>query len=405
MENALLSYEERMRWFHQARFGIFIHWGLYSILGRGEWVMKVEHIPAEEYAEMAKQFNPSKFDARNWMSLIKESGAKYVVLTTRHHDGFCLYDSKVSDFTSVKTAARRDFVAEYVGAARDAGLKVGFYYSWLDWRFPGYYDHKAQPDSAKAMVDQAGEQIRELMTNYGKIDILWYDGHWVPGLAEEELADFWHSREVNAMVRSLQPHILINNRCGLTEDIDTPEQHVTASQPGRGWESCMTMGDACGWGYIHNNPNFKTSTQLIQYLVTAASTEGNFLLNIGPKPDGTIREEEAERLKAIGKWVKVNGESVFGSRRYPFEVSPWGVGMIGTGTAKEDNVYIHVFRWPQQGEICIPGFSKKIISAIILGTGQTVTVELASNGRTFLKALPAVPPDKHDTVIKLVIAD
>jgi len=391
-----MSYEERLAWFHEARFGIFIHWGLYAIPSRGEWVRYMEQIPRAEYAELAKQFKPAKFDANAWAALAKEAGAKYMVLTTRHHDGFCLFDSKVSGFTSVKSAAKRDFVAEYVEAVRRAGLKVGFYYSWLDWRFPGYFDVKGEPESAKAMVEQAGAQIKELMTNYGKIDILWYDGHWVPGLQGEEIPAFWNAREVNAMVRKLQPHIIINNRSGLEEDIDTPEQHVTASRPGRAWESCMTMGDSCGWGYIHNNPNFKTVTQLIQHLVTAASGEGNYLLNIGPKPDGSVRREEVDRLRAIGRWLSVNGEAIYGSKR-----SPFGAGILGPATAKGNTVYLHIFRWPKQGELSIPGIKNEVKSAIVLGTGQKARIERGSNNRTFLKDLPKAPPDPHCTVVKM----
>jgi len=393
-----LTYEERMKWFHQARFGIFIHWGLYAIPGRGEWVMHVERIPTEEYPELARKFNPKSFDANAWAALAKEAGAKYMVLTTRHHDGFCLFDSKASDFTAVKTGAKRDLVAEYVKALRKAGLKIGFYYSLLDWRFPGYFDQKAHPESAKAMVKQAHEQVKELMTNYGKIDILWYDGGWVPGLKGEEIAEFWGAKELNAMARKLQPHIIINNRSGLAEDIDTPEQHVTASAAGRGWESCMTMGDSCGWGYIHNNPNFKTVPQLIQNLVTAAHGEGNYLLNIGPKPDGTIRKEEVERLKAIGKWLSVNGESIHGSERCPF-----GAGMLGLTTAKGNNAYLHIFRWPKQGELSIPGIKNKIKSATVLATGRKARIEPGSNCRTFFKDLPKAPPDPYDTVVKLVL--
>jgi len=394
-----MTYEERLKWFHQARFGIFIHWGLYSIPARGEWVMHVERIPNDEYSKFARQFNPKKFDADTWAQLAKEAGAKYMVLTTRHHDGFCLFDSKKSmgNFTSVQTAAKRDFVAEYVKACRKAGLKVGFYYSWLDWRFPGYHDIKGNPESAKAMVKQANDQIEELMTNYGKIDILWYDGHWVPNLESDKIAEFWNAKEVNAMARRLQPHIIINNRSGLDEDLDTPEQHVTASKPGRGWESCMTMGDSCGWGYIHNNPNFKTVPQLIQNLVTAAAGEGNFLLNIGPKSDGTIRKEEVTRLKAMGKWLAANGESIHGSERCPF-----GAGMNGTATAKGNNAYLHIFRWPRQGEVSVPNIKNKIKSATVLSTGQKASIETAPP-RTFIKGLPKTPPDPYDTVIKLVL--
>jgi len=392
----VLSYEERIKWFHEARFGMFIHWGLYSIPARGEWVMYVERIPKEEYARLAKRFKPKRFDADAWVALAKEAGAKYMVLTTRHHDGFCLFDSKVSDFTSVKTAAKRDFVAEYAEAVRKAGLKVGFYYSLLDWRFPGYFDHKAHPESARAMIEQAHAQVEELMTNYGRIDLLWYDGAWVPGIEGKDGAEFWRTKELNAKVRSLQPHIIINNRSGLPEDLDTPEQHVTASEKGRAWESCMTIGDSVGWGYIHNNPNMKSVTQLIQHLVTAASGEGNYLLNVGPKPDGTIRKEEVDRLRGIGRWLRVNGESIYGSERCPF-----GAGIVGLTTAKGNNAYIHVFRWPKQGEVVVPGIGNQIKSATLLATGQKARVEYGSNGRTFLRDLPKTPPDPHDTVIKL----
>ena len=390
------SYEERLKWFHQARFGMFIHWGLYAIPARGEWVMHQEQIPAEEYAPLAQQFNPDKFDANEWVALAKEAGMKYMVLTTRHHDGFCLFDSKVSDFTSVKTAAKRDFVKEYVEAARAGGMKVGFYYSWLDWRFPGYFDVVGKPESAKAMVKQAQDQIKELMTNYGKIDILWYDGNWVTLPEGGDNAEFWGARQVNAMARELQPHIIINNRCGIEEDLDTPEQHVTASKPGRGWESCMTMGDSCGWGYIANNPNFKTVPQLIQHLVAAAAGEGNFLLNVGPKPDGTIREEEVTRLKAVGEWMKANGESIYGSER-----SPLGGGIVGRTTAKGNTAYFHVFRWPTQGEVCVPNIKNEIKSATILQTGQKLEIVKASNNRTYFKGLPVQAPHPYDTVIKL----
>lgn len=390
-----LSYEERLKWFHEARFGMFIHWGLYAILGRGEWTMHIEHIPPDEYEKLAKQFNPKKFDADAWAQLAVDAGTKYMVFTTRHHDGFCLFDSKVSDFTSVKTAAKRDFVAEYVDAARRAGLKVGLYYSLLDWRFPGYYGPPADAESAEAMVRQAHDQVKELMTNYGKIDILWYDGGWLPNGVDQSMAEFWRSEELNGWVREKQPHIIINNRSGLPEDLDTPEMQITASEQGRGWESCLTMGDA-GWGYIHNNANFRAVPQLLKELVTAASGEGNYLLNVGPKPDGTIRREEATRLRAIGKWLRVNGESIYGSERCPFRA-----GMLGLTTAKGNTAYIHVLRWPRQGELSIPGIKSKIRSATVLCTGQQGVVEAGSHDRTFIKGLPKTPPDRYDTVVKL----
>ncbi len=393
-----MTYEQRMKWFHQARFGMFIHWGLYAIPGRGEWVMHQEQIPADEYAKLAWEFNPGKFDADEWAALAKAAGMKYIVLTTRHHDGFCLFDSQASDFTSVKTAANRDFVAEYVEACRKAKLKIGFYYSLLDWRFRGYHVGKDKdPKSVKAMVAQAHAQVRELLTNYGKIDIMWYDGAWVPGIAPEDIPAYWNSAKLNRMVRRLQPHIIINNRSGLPEDTDTPEQHVSASAAGRGWESCMTIGDSCGWGYIRHNPNMKTVTQLIQHLVTAAAGEGNYLLNVGPKPDGTIQKEYVDRLLAIGKWMEVHGESIYGSQRCPF-----GGGMIGMWTAKGNNAYLHVLRWPGE-EACVTNVGNRVRSARVLATGTRAQIEQLPNGRLFLRGLPNRPPDRHDAVIKLTL--
>jgi alpha-L-fucosidase len=360
--------------------------------------MLAEHIPNEEYAELADQFKPDRFDANAWAALAKEAGAKYMVLTTRHHDGYCLFDSKVSDFTSVKTAAGRDFVAEYAQAARKARLKVGFYYSLKDWRFDGYWDAVRCPDSARAMVDQAHAQVEELLTNYGRIDIMWFDGRIVVGVEPEHRAEFWRSKELLAMIRRLQPHILVNDRIDVPADIDTPEQRFRATAPGRAWELCLTMGDAECWGFTHHNPNFKSVTNLIQHLVTAAAGEGNLLLNVGPKPDGTIREEEVERMRAIGKWMATNGESIYGSQQCPFRG-----GLVGKYTAKGDVVYVHLFRWPAQGEIVIPGIKNDVLSATILGTEIRGAIERRSNDRTVITGLPISPPDPHDTVVKLVL--
>ncbi|MCX8183670.1 MAG: alpha-L-fucosidase, partial [Crenarchaeota archaeon] len=224
--------EKRMSWWVEARFGMFIHWGLYAIPARGEWVMYCERIPKNEYARLAQKFNPKRFDADKWVELAKQAGARYMVLTTRHHDGFCLWDSSVSDFTSVKTAARRDFVAEYVEACRKAGMRIGFYYSLLDWRWPAYWDGpEKNPEGWKEFRNYVHAQVRELLTNYGKIDILWYDGGW------PHSPDAWGSEQLNAMVRSLQPEIIINNRSGLPGDFDTPEQRIEVSH--RPWEACM----------------------------------------------------------------------------------------------------------------------------------------------------------------------
>ncbi|MBT9151037.1 MAG: hypothetical protein DDT40_01221 [candidate division WS2 bacterium] len=395
--------EKRIDWFKEVRFGMFIHWGLYSIPARGEWVMDVEKIPKEEYALLANRFSPKKFNADDWVRLAKEAGMKYVVLTTRHHDGFCLFDSKVSDFTSVKTAAKKDFVAEYVKACRKYKMKIGFYYSLLDWRFPGYYNKERYPESFKKMVEQAHLQVKELMSNYGKIDYLFYDGEWIPGVklnrtmatgyeTSPEIAKSWHSQELNRMVRKLQPRIIINNRSGVAEDVDSPEQNIVSSKKGRIWESCMTMND--NWGYSRGDKNWKSTRQLIMNLVRCVSGDGNFLLNVGPRPDGTIPATSVNRLKEIGKWMKINEESIYGCGKAPF-----GGGMVGLTTAKKNKVYLHLFRWPGK-EICLAGVKNKIKSAHLLASNKKVSVSQKGE-RLFIKGLPEKSPDPIDTVIVL----
>jgi len=393
-----LSYKERTKWFHEARFGVFVHWGLYSIPARGEWVMLAENIPNDEYAALADQFRPKRFDADAWMTLAKAGGAKYFVLTARHHDGFCLFDSRVSDFTSVKTAAGRDFVAECAQAARGAGLRFGLYYSLKDWRFDGYRDALRYPDSAKAMVEQAHAQVGELLTNYGKIDLIWFDGRVVTGVRPEQRGEFWRANELVAKIRRLQPGILINDRIDAPADIDTPEQRFRPVAPGRAWELCLTMGDAECWGYCDHNPNLKSATNLIQQLVMAAAGGGNLLLNIGPKPDGSVQKEEFVRMRTIGDWLAANGESVYGS-----ETCPLKGGLTGKFTAKANNMYVHVFRWPRQGEIVIPGLKNNVVSAEVLGTAIEGRIERRSNDRTVITGLPTTPPNPHDTVLKLVL--
>ena len=392
---------ERMKWWTEAKFGMFIHWGLYSLLERGEWTMLVERIPRKEYAELAWKFNPpGSFTPENWVKIAKGTGVKYMVLTTRHHDGFCLFDSKASDFTSVKTAAKRDFVKEFITSCRKHDMRVGLYYSLLDWRFPGYFQRRKYPESFEAMVKQAHAQVKELMTNYGKIDILWYDGGWIPGTdVKKDTPVLWKSRELNGMVRRLQPHIIINNRAGLPEDTDTPEQHTTASEAGRYWESCMTMGDSCGWGYIKNNPNMKPTTQLIQNLVTCASNGGNYLLNIGPRADGSIRKEETVRLKDIGTWLKKNGEAIYGTERIPAGFGLWGAGMLGMATAKGNNSYLHIFRWSGK-TATVTGIKTEVVSAKILATGKQVKFR-QDGGKLVITGLPEEPPDRYGTVIAL----
>ena len=388
---AVTAGETRMQWWHEARFGLFIHWGVYAIPARGEWVMHVERIPKEDYRPLADQFNPTKYKPREWVALAKEAGQRYMVLTSRHHDGFSLFDSQVSDFTAPKTAAKRDLVGEYVEACHKAKMRVGFYYSLLDWRYDAYWaGPEKEPQAWADLVGYVHEQVRELCSSYGKIDILWYDGGW-PWTAEQ-----WRSAELNAMARRLQPDIIINNRSGLPEDHDTPEQHVTASDAGRPWESCMTIND--NWGYSSGDRNFKSVRQLVYNLVRCASGGGNYLLNVGPRADGTIPASSASRLRRMGEWLRENGESIYGAGQAPF-----GGGMVGLTSAKGSKVYLHVLRWPGD-EMCLAGVEPKVKRAKMLASGDKLKVEQIAQGqRLFLRGLPRKARDPLNSVITMEV--
>lgn len=377
---------DRTEWWTDARFGMFIHWGVYAVPARGEWVMHQEKIPAQEYALFADQFKPRRYDPRAWVALAKEAGMKYMVLTSRHHDGFSLFDSKVSNFTAPKTAAGRDLLREYVDACHAAGMKCGFYYSLLDWRYPAYWDGPEKNPAAWAdFLKYVHAQVRELMTNYGKIDILWYDGGWPHN------AEAWQSKKLNAMVRRLQPHIIVNNRSQLPEDFDTPEQEIKSSD--RLWESCMTMND--NWGYVPGNAKYKSTATLVRNLVRCVSGGGNYLLNVGPKPDGTFPVMAQTRLKQIGRWMDVNSESIYGCGRAPFAADE----AIGLATAKGNTVYLHVFNWPGE-ELAMSGVNVRVASAKMLATGDRVRVK-QDGDRLILSGLPVRAPDPWDSVIAL----
>ena len=387
MSSLLSKVPERLKWWVEARFGMFIHWGLYAIPARGEWVMFFERIPKTEYAKLARRFNPKRFDADEWVALAKEAGMRYMVLTTRHHDGFCLWDSQVSDFTSVKAAAaKRDFIAEYVEACRKAGMRIGFYYSLLDWRWPEYWDGPSKnPKGWNKFREYVHAQVRELMTNYGKIDILWYDGAW-PYTAED-----WQSKHLNEMVRDLQPDIIMNNRSGLPEDFETPEQHIQYFD--RPWESCMTISEAW-WGYHAGDKHLKSPLEIIRLLVRCVAGNGNLLLNVGPRADGSIPEAYARRLRVVGEWLKRNGESIYGAGAAPFKAAH-----LGQITVKGNKAYVHVFYWPGK-EMCVAGIGNRVLRAYMLATGESLSFKQKED-RLFVYGLPRRPPDPIDTVIAL----
>jgi alpha-L-fucosidase len=374
----------RMRWWHEAKFGMFIHWGLYSVLGRHEWAMEEEGIPVPEYEQLAKRFTPQPNAARAWARLARKAGQKYMVMTTKHHEGFCLFDTKLTSYCAPKQACGRDLVKEYVEAARAEGLRVGFYHSLMDWHHPDGARCAQDEAARRRFVDYIHGQIRELLTNYGKIDVLWYDVSWPLD------AQGWESERMNEMVFKLQPDIVVNNRNGLPGDFSTPEQHIHAEESGRAWESCMTMNDS--WGYQRADDNWKSAKTAIRNLSACANGGGNYLLNIGPKPDGSIPEESVRILSAVGQWMDRNGATIYDSE--PCQASN---SVFANFTRKGNTLYIHVYFWPG-GTVAIGGLQAKVVSARLLASGQKVEFE-QERFRVRFKGLPATAPDEPVTVI------
>ena len=400
---------EDMQWFHDAKFGMFIHWGLYSLLGRGEWVMFNERMNTSEYAKLTEKFTAEGFDAKAWAMTAKEAGMKYMVLTARHHDGFSLFDSKVSPFNSVNSAVGRDLVREYVEACRNEGLKVGLYYSPMDWRFPGYFFPEMYFDSAIAMRDQCKEQLRELMTNYGKIDILWFDGEWLAhggikfegekgwyrdedfGMDEMFFKTnyFWESEKVLAMVRELQPSIMINNRFNWKGDFHVRERSVGSMRTDKPWDTndCLTRS----WGWIPDMPMLSLR-ELVKNMVSIVVRDGNYLLNIGPTGEGIMELRQVERLSQTGEWLKKYGEAFYNTRGGPFLPGEWG----GT-TYRGNTVYVHIVEW-NEDKIMLPSI-KNTLTSFSSMTSQNVEVKQTD----FAIEIYVPVEDRHalDTIVVL----
>jgi alpha-L-fucosidase len=410
----------RMNWWHDAKFGMFIHWGVYAIPGKGEWIQWNQQIPVEEYAKLADQFNPDKFDPDQWASLARSAGMKYIVLTTRHHDGFCLWDSKSSyrDFTIMNTPAKFDAVDKYVKACRKYDLRVGFYYSPLDWRFPGYFFPDLYRGNAEKMKEQTYKQVRELLTGYGKIDIMWWDGggdDWLAFGCEPKGTELrkrdtkwpqdkhfagkplWEGNKLNAMVRELQPDIIVNDRANspVVEwegDFTTPEGKIGKYNTSRDWETCDVLAGSWGW---QPNQKPKSLEYIITTMVRVVTGDGNYLLNVGPRPDGSIEPDQAERLKEVGTWMEKYGESIYKTRGGPFPNSEWG------GFTHKDNIiYIHVLDWSKMPEL-LPAIDRKIRKATCLSGGK-VSFSQSQNGLKI--SVSGQPENTIDTIIKLELA-
>ncbi|MEO7983896.1 MAG: alpha-L-fucosidase, partial [Bacteroidota bacterium] len=415
--------DKRMQWWRDARFGMFIHWGLYAVpagewkgaTNHAEWIRTTAQIPLEEYNKFVPQFNPVNFNAEAWVQLAKNAGMKYITITSKHHDGFCLWDSKYTDFDIMSTPFKRDVLKELADAVRKiGGIKLCFYHSIMDWHHPDYNqrrewekDRPVTGTNRKRYITYMKNQLKELVTSYGDIGVIWFDGEW---------ENFWthaDGKELYNYVRSLKPGIIINNRvdkgrsgmAGMTSegdycgDFGTPEQEIPETGlPGVDWESCMTMNN--NWGYNKADKKFKSSKELIQNLADIASKGGNLLLNIGPKADGTFPQESIDRLKTIGEWMKINGESIYGTTASPFAHIPWGritQKKIGENT----RLYLHVFDWPANGKLILSGIGNKPLKVFALAGKKNLSFTSSEN--TIVINIPALADDKINTVIAVDI--
>ncbi len=415
--------DERTAWYRAAKFGMFIHWGPYSLASvEASWQImtpKPGGISEAEYRALPPRFNPSRFDPDAWIDLARAAGQQYMVFTSKHHDGFCMFDSSYTDYKITKTPYGKDIVKQLAGACQARDMRLGFYYSPPDMHHPDFRDTSkpasetwhGQPDRSQwpGYLDYMQLQLTELLTRYGPVALIWFDG-----LDHQEKYD---GRRFLNLIHSLQPDALVNDRIGVPGDYVTPEQFVPSAIPIKQahfsavdqsvnkelkpgvprpedfqlWETCMTINNT--WAYNQNDHDYKSAQRLIRALVEVASRGGNFLLNVGPQPDGSIQPEFQERLRAIGDWMAVNGESIYGTTYGPIQ----GVPAIRT-TMKRETVFVHVFDRPSGG-LQIAGLNKKVVSAHLLATGQPLKFDLSDSGVRV--QLPAQAPDANVSVIAL----
>jgi len=383
----------RVAWWQEARFGLFVHWGPVSLQGTEiGWSRAGERrgyrgpgtqVPVEVYDHLYREFNPTRFDAAEWVKIARAAGMKYLVFTSRHHDGFSLFDTQASEYkiTSPQSPFRRDIVGELAAATHAAGLKFGLYYSQPDWHHPDAFT----PDHHDRYLAYLKTQVRELLTNYGRVDILWFDG-----LGKK--AEDYGAVEINRMARALQPHLLINNRNGLPEDFDTPEQRVGKYQDDRPWESCITIGKQWAW---KPDDTLKSLAECLQTLVRCAGGDGNLLFNVGPMPDGRIEPRQVARLQEMGAWLRKYGESIYATRG-----GPWHPTRVAASTRRGNTIYLHVLRW-EKDRLDLPDLPRAVRSATLLGGGQAT---VRQHEGTLTVAVDAAARDAIDTVVQIELA-
>jgi len=396
--------EDRLEWWTDAKFGLFIHWGVYSVPagiyndkkidGIGEWIMYNGEIPSATYKEYAKSFNPVNYNPEAWVKMAKDAGMKYIVITSKHHDGFGLFDSKVTDWDVVDASPYgKDLLRPLVEAARKEGIKIGFYYSQAqDWNHPGGGAYKAKWDSAQngsmdEYIDKiAVPQVKEILSNYGELDVLWWD---TPVDMTKERAEKFQP------LLAEHPLLITNNRLGggFDGDSETPEQTIPATGfPGKNWEVCMTMNDT--WGFKSYDENWKSGKDLILKLSDIVSKGGNFLLNVGPTSTGEIPQASIDRLKQVGDWMKVNSDAIYGTKASPFPYLPWG-----RATVKEQKLYLHVSNWPSDGLLKLPLLNKAIKAYLL--TNTDAALEFANKDNHIEISLPAQAPDSILSIVVL----
>lgn len=431
-------YNKRIEWYKEARFGMFIHWGLYAIPARGEWVRSVEQMPEEEYMPFFEEFDPVDYDPKKWARAAKAAGMKYAVLTAKHHDGFCLFDSKLTDFKATNTKAGRDLVREYLDAFRAEGLKVGLYYSLLDWHHPDYphygdRNHPMRNCEEEKNVERNFEryleymhgQVKELCTQYGKLDIMWFDFSYKDDY-NDMTGEKWQATKLVNMIRTYQPDVIIDNRlevsgegfgslatdhpsdfCG---DFVSPEQIIPPNglkdESGRDlmWEACITMNN--NWGYCAKDKNFKPASTIIKKLVECVSKNGNMLLNVGPDAKGNIPAESLQILAEIGAWMKKNGASVYGCKN-----SPLPKPENGRITQNGNRLYYHVME-NAIGSVPLYGIRREQVKAVrLLEDGSELKIQnnwIVNNYPDIVFVdISATPflPDGTDTVVEIVLKD
>jgi alpha-L-fucosidase len=367
---------------------LFIHWGPVSLKGteigwsRGgqrRGTGGTGQIPLEVYDNLYKEFNPAKFDANEWVAIAKAAGMKYLVFTTKHHDGFCEFDSKLTDYRITNSPFRRDVVAELAKACHDAGMPLGFYYSPPDWHHPDY-----RTENHARYIEYLHGQLRELCTNYGKVDIIWFDG--LGGSAKD-----WDSQSLFKLIRQLQPHVIINNRAGLKADFDTPEQSVGAFQTNRPWETCMTICNQWAW---KPNDRMKPLAECLHVLINCAGRDGNLLFNVGPMPTGQIEPRQVERLKEMGQWLGKYAQTIYATRGGPFRPTP----LVAT-THRDNTIFVHILKWPEDS-IRLPAIGRKVVSSSAL-TGGAAQVRQSDEGIEI--SVPAADRNDIDTIVALTL--